>query len=127
MEKEKKFKGKKPQGTVTPAESFIMQPLLQPVLGVTVTKDTDIDDITEDGTSHQIIKGTTFITEVNRESEKDNVKIKEESKLTVEVPEGTILVYQPGHGYVLPDYPFITLDDLREDLKELVDKDGKSL
>lgn len=128
MEKEeKKFKGKRPQGEVTPVESFVMKPYLQPFLGVTVTKDTDIDDITEDGTTHQIIKGTTFITETTKETEKDNVKIKEESKLTVEVPEGTVLVYQPNQGYILPDIPFTTLDAVREDLGLLVDNEGKSL
>ncbi len=120
-------KGKKPQGEVTPVESFVMKPLLQPFLGVTVTKDTDIDDITEDGTTHQTIKGTTFTTETKREYEKDGLKISENSTLTVEVPEGTILVYQPGQGYIVPDYPFVTLDQVREDLSLLVDNEGKSL
>lgn len=121
------MEGKKPQGKVTPVESFVVKPLLQPFLGVTVTKETDIDDITEDGAVHQIIKGTTFTTETKREYEANGLNIKEESTLTVEVPEGTVLIYQPGQGYVVPEVPFTTLDDIREDLKLLVDNEGKSL
>ena len=124
---EEKHTGINPQGKTTPVESFIMKPYLQPFLGVTVTKDTDIDDVTEDGTVHQIIKGTTFTTEAKHEAEKDGLKISEESKLVVEVPEGTVLIYQPGQGYVVPEMPFTTIDNLKEDLNLLVDNEGKSL
>lgn len=127
MEEEKKFVGKNPQGKTTPVETFVIAPNYQPYLGVTVTKDTDIDDITEDGTIHQIIKGTKFITEINRESEQDNVKIKEETKLDIDLQEGMILVYSPGEGYIIPSVPVKTLNEIREDLKEMVDKDGNSL
>lgn len=127
MEEKKKFVGKNPQGKTTPVETFVIAPNYQPYLGVTVTKDTDIDDITEDGTIHQIIKGTKFITEINRESEQDNVKIKEETKLDIDLQEGMILVYSPGEGYIIPSVPVKTLNEIREDLKEMVDKDGNSL
>lgn len=124
---EEKNKGIRPQGEVTPIETFIAKPYLQPFLGVTVTKDTDIDDVTEDGSVHQIIKGTTFITETKKEAEKDGIKINEESKLTVEVPEGTILIYQPGQGYVVPEIPFDTIDNVKNDIGMLVDNEGKTL
>ena len=128
QEKEvKKFKGKNPQGKTTPVESYIIAPHYQPYLGVTISKDTDIDDITEDGTIHQIIKGTKFITEINREKEQDGMKLKEETKLEMDLPEGIRLVYSPGEGYIIPSVPVKTLDEVRDDLKELVDKDGKSL
>lgn len=129
MEETKKiFKGKNPQGTgTTPAESFIIKPFYQPFLGVTISKDTDIDDITEDGKIHQIIKGTTFITEVNDEKEANGIKIKEESKVTLELPEGTILIYQPGTGYTVPEVAVGTIDEVKEELNLLVDKEGKTL
>ena len=127
MKEEKKFKGIRPQGEVTPVETFVIAPSYQPLLGVTVSKDTDIDDVTEDGTVHQIIKGTTFITEVKKEHEANNIKVKEESKLEMEVPEGTVLVYSPGEGYIVPSVPVTTLNKLREDLDLLVDNEGKSL
>lgn len=120
-------KGKKPQGEVTPVETFVIAPSYQPLLGVTISKDTDIDDITEDGTTHQIIKGTTFITEVNKEYEASEVKVKESSRLEMELKEGMILIYSPGEGYIIPSVPVKTLDQLREDLSLLVDNEGKSL
>ena len=120
-------KGKKPQGEVTPVETFVIAPSYQPLLGVTISKDTDIDDITEDGTIHQIIKGTTFITEVNKEYEASEVKVKESSRLEMELKEGMILIYSPGEGYIIPSVPVKTLDQLREDLSLLVDNEGKSL
>jgi hypothetical protein len=127
MEEEKKFKGIRPQGTVTPVETFVVAPNYQPYLGVTVTKDTDIDDITEDGTIHQTIKGTKFITEITRETDKNDIKIKENTKLDIDLPEGTILVYSPGEGYIIPSVPVKTLDQVRQDLELLKDNEGKSL
>lgn len=120
-------KGKKPQGEVTPVETFVIAPSYQPLLGVTISKDTDIDDITEDGTIHQIIKGTTFITEVNKEYEASEVKVKESSRLEMELKEGMILIYSPGEGYIIPSVPVKTLDQVREDLSLLVDNEGKTL
>lgn len=120
-------KGKKPQGEVTPVETFVIAPSYQPLLGVTISKDTDIDDVTEDGTIHQIIKGTTFITEVNKEYEASEVKVKESSRLEMELKEGMILIYSPGEGYIIPSVPVKTLDQVREDLSLLVDNEGKSL
>lgn len=124
---EKKFTGKNPQGKTTPVESFIIKPIYQPFLGVTISKDTDIDDITEDGSIHQTIKGTKFITEIKKEMEQDGIKIKENSNMEIDLKEGMVLIYQPGQGYVIPEYSVTTLDQVREDLKELVDNDGKSL
>lgn len=127
MEEEKKFKGIRPQGTVTPVETFVVAPNYQPYLGVTITKDTDIDDITEDGTVHQIIKGTEFITEIKREMEQNGIKIEEEEHIKMTLKEGTILVYSPGEGYIIPSVPVKTLNQIREDLELLKDNEGKSL
>lgn len=124
---EKKFKGKKPQGEVTPVETFVIAPSYQPLLGVTISKDTDIDDITEDGTIHQIIKGTNFITEAKKEYETNEIKVKEESRLEMELPEGTILVYSPREGYIVPSVPVQTIKQIQEDLSLLVDNKGKTL
>lgn len=127
MEEEKKFKGIRPQGTVTPVETFVVAPNYQPYLGVTVTKDTDIDDITEDGTIHQTIKGTEFITEIKRKIEQDGIPIEEEDNIKMTLKEGTILVYSPGEGYIIPSVPVKTLNQIREDLELLKDNEGKSL
>lgn len=121
---ENKYKGKKPQKKV---ERFIIKPLYRILLGVTVNKDTDIDDVTEDGKVHQTIKGTTFTTEKHDEYERGGIKVKENSTLTVEVPEGTRLVWVDGQGYILPDFEPKTITEVKEDLACLVDKDGNSL
>lgn len=127
MEEEKIFKGKNPQGETTPVETFMIAPHYKPFLGVTISKNTDIDDITEDGTIHQIIKGTKFITEVKRESEQNDIKIKEESKLEMDLPEGIVLIYSPGEGYIIPEVAVSTIDEVKENLDLLVDNEGKTL
>lgn len=103
----------KPQEKV---ERFMIKPHYGLFLGVTVTKDTDIEDETEDGKVHQTIKGTTFTTIKKDEIEKDGVKIQEDSKLVVEVPEGTRLIWIEGQGYILPDFETKTTREVIEDM-----------
>ena len=103
----------KPQEKV---ERFMIKPHYGLFLGVTVTKDTDIEDETEDGKVHQTIKGTTFTTIKKDVIEKDGMKIKEDSKLVVEVPEGTRLVWIDGQGYILPDFEVKTTKEVIEDM-----------
>lgn len=104
----------KPQEKV---ERFMIKPHYGLFLGLTVTKNTDVEDETEDGKVHQIIKGTTFTTIKKDTIEKDGVKISEDSKLTVEVPEGTRLVWVEGQGYILPDFEAKTAREVLEELE----------
>ncbi len=104
----------KPQDKV---ERFMIKPHYGLFLGLTVTKDTDVEDETEDGRVHQTIKGTTFTTVMKDERESNGTKIKEESKLTVEVPEGTRLVWVEGQGYILPDFEPKTTKEVIEDME----------
>lgn len=103
----------KPQEKV---ERFMIKPHYGLFLGITVDKDTDIEDETEDGKVHQTIKGTTFTTIKTDKIEKDGVEIKEDSKLVVEVPEGTRLVWIEGQGYILPDFEVRTTKEVIEDM-----------
>ena len=103
----------KPQEKV---ERFMIKPHYGLFLGVTVTKDTDRKDKTEDGKVYQTIKGTTFTTIKKDEIEKDGVKIQEDSKLVVEVPEGTRLIWLEGQGYILPDFEVKTTKEVIEDM-----------
>lgn len=107
-------KNLKPQKEV---ERFMIKPHYGLFLGVTVNKNTDIEDETEDGKVHQTIKGTTFTTIKKDEIEKDGVKIKEDSKLIVEVPEGTRLIWIEGQGYILPDFETKTTKEVIEDME----------
>lgn len=103
----------KPQEKV---ERFMIKPHYGLFLGVTVTKDTDIEDETEDGKVHQTIKGTTFTTIKKDKRERDGIVIEEDSKLSVKVPEGTRLVWIEGQGYILPDFEAKTTKEIIEDM-----------
>ena len=103
----------KPQENV---ERFMIKPHYGLFLGLTVNKDTDVEDETEDGKVHQTIKGTTFTTIKKEIIEKDGVKIEEDSKLVVEVPEGTRLIWIEGQGYILPDFEVKTTKEVIEDM-----------
>lgn len=104
----------KPQEKI---ERFMIKPHYGLFLGVTVDKNTDIEDETEDGKVHQTIKGTTFTTIKKDLIEKDGLKIEEESKLVVEVSEGTRLVWIEGQGYIVPDFEPKTTKEVIEDME----------
>ncbi len=111
---EQKVKGKKPQEKI---ERFLIRPKYSPLFGVTVTKDTDIDDIARDGIIHQTIKGTEFITEVHNKIKCDEYEFEEESKVTMKLKEGTILIWQEDQGYILPNgIQLTTRKEIREEL-----------
>ena len=44
------------------------------------------------------------------------MKIEEESKLVVEVPEGTRLIWIDGQGYIVPDFEVKTTKEVIEDM-----------
>lgn len=111
-------------------ERFFIAPNYTPVLGLTVTKDTDIEDedYKEDEVSKmtvkQKIKGLKFKTETTLETTlKNGEKMKEKSCVELELKEGTRLVWLDGKGYILPGEKFQTLKEIREDLEYLKDLD----
>ena len=124
MEEEKKFTGKKPQEHV---ERYMIKPHYGLFLGLTVDKNTDVDDVTEDGKIHQTIKGTTFTTEKKDTYERDGITVTEDSKLVVELKEGTRLIWIEGQGYIVPEFEPKSITEVKEDLNMLVDKDGNEL
>jgi hypothetical protein len=114
--------GKKPQKEVI---RFMMKPSYYQYLGLIVDDKTDIDDETEDGKVHQIIKDNKFTTEIKQTIEKaEGITIVEDSKITVDVPNGTRLVWIDGQGYVLPDQEVKTVAEVKKDLEELKDIEG---
>lgn len=113
-----KKKNLKPQEKV---ERFMIKPHYSLLLGVTVTKDTDIEDETEDGRVHQTIKNLVFTTTIKNKYEKDGMKIEEKSKLTINLKEGIRLVWIDNQGYILPDFEPKTTREVLEDMNELKD------
>lgn len=111
-------------------ERFFITPNYTPVLGLTVTKETDIEDEEhkKDKVSEAIIKqkikGTKFITEKTLNTTLGNgTKMKEISRLELDLLEGTRLIWLEGKGYILPGESFQTLNEIREDIECLKDLD----
>lgn len=111
-------------------ERFFITPNYTPVLGLTVTKETDIEDEEhkKDEVSEAIIKqkikGTKFITEKTLNTTLGNgTKMKEISRLELDLLEGTRLIWLEGKGYILPGESFQTLNEIREDIECLKDLD----
>lgn len=111
-------------------ERFFITPNYTPVLGLTVTKETDIEDEEhkKDKVSEAIIKqkikGTKFITEKTLNTTLGNgTKMKEISRLELDLLEGTRLIWLEGKGYILPGESFQTLNEIKEDIECLKDLD----
>lgn len=102
-------------------EVFTIKPNLHQYYGRTVTKDMEFDEYTDDKTVHQTLKDLVLITEINKESEFMDVKSTEHSKLTQELPEGIVLIWNEQQGYVIPDREVYKLKDLKEEIKQIED------
>ena len=100
-------------------ELFTIKPTLHQYYGRTVTKEMEFDEKTDDGTVHQTLKDLVLTTEIKKESEYEGVKSTEYSKLTQELPEGTILIWNEQMGYILPDRPVYKLKDLKEEIAQV--------
>lgn len=100
-------------------ELFTIKPSLRQYYGRTITKEMEFDETTEDKTVHQILKDLVLTTEISKETEYNGIKSTEKSILTQELPEGTILIWDEGLGYILPDREVYKLDDLKEEIKEI--------
>ena len=99
-------------------ELFTIQPSLKQYYGRTVTKEMKFDEFNDDKTIHQTLKNLVLTTIIKKKSEYNGIKSTENSILTQELPEGTILIWDESFGYIIPDRPFYKLDDLKEEIKE---------
>ncbi|MDV3426953.1 MAG: hypothetical protein LIR50_07170 [Bacillota bacterium] len=110
-------------------ELFIVKPNLHQYYGRTVTKEMEFDETTEDGSVHQTLKDLVFTTHVHKESEYNNVKSTEDSKMTQEIPEGTILIWNEQDGYILPNVAVYKIKDLEKEIKTIknIYKDNKDM
>lgn len=100
------------------SELFTIKPNLHQYYGRTVTKEMEFDEYTDDKTVHQTLKDLVLTTEIHRESEFAGVKSTEESKLTQELPEGLILIWNEQQGYIIPDREVYKLKDLKEEISQ---------
>lgn len=109
-------------------ERFFIAPNYTPVLGLTVTPQTDVEDeeIKEDETTKivvkQKIKGLIFKTEKTMTTTlRNGEKMKEKSIVELELKEGTRLIWLEGKGYIFPSDKFQTIKEIKEDVEQLLD------
>lgn len=102
-------------------EYYTLRPNLKQIYGKKVTKDTEFTEKTEDGTVEQEFKDLTLTTTIKKEMEQGGFKIVEESKVTVTMPEGTILIWNEQEGFIVPQYQMCTLDELKEEIADIQD------
>lgn len=100
-------------------EYFIVNPSIQLFGGVEVKKDTEFETYNGDKTVHQTLKNLVLTTEIKRKSEYNGIKSTEESKMTTELPEHTILVWGEQEGYIVPNYQMVRPNDAVNIFKKL--------
>lgn len=100
-------------------ELFTIRPDLRQLYGRTVTKEMKFEETTENGEVTQTLDNLVFTTIINKESEYNGIKSKEESKLVQEIPEGTVLLWTETEGYIIPNVAVYKLKDLEEEIKEV--------
>lgn len=102
-------------------ELFTVKPSLKQYYGRTVTKDTSFEEKTDNKEVHQKLENLVLTTIINKKSEYNGIKSKEYSKLTQEIPEGTVLLWTETEGYIIPNVPVYKLKDLEEEIKQVKD------
>lgn len=102
-------------------EYFVVNPSTKLFGGVIVTKDTEFETQTEDGTIKQKVKDLTLTTTVKKESEYGDYKNTEEGTTTTTMPEGTILIWGEDTGYIIPNYTMVKVEDAIASLETLLD------
>ena len=100
-------------------ELFIVRPNLKQHYGRTITKETKFDEETDDKRVHQTLENLVLTTVVHDEQEFNGVKSTEDSKMTQELPEGTILIWSERDGYILPNVAVYKIKDLEQEIDDI--------
>lgn len=100
-------------------EYYTVKPNLKQIYGRKVTKDTKFTEQTEDGRVHQEFENLTLTTHIKHEVESNGFTISETSELVIKMPEGTILIWDEGEGFIVPQCQMCTLDELKEEITDI--------
>lgn len=100
-------------------EYYTLRPNLKQIYGKKVTKDTEFEEKTEDGTVTQTFKDLVLTTKIKKQEEQGSFKWEEDTTIKVTVPEGTILIWNEQEGFIIPQYQMCTLEDVEEDIKNI--------
>lgn len=98
-------------------ELFTLKPSLKQYYGVTVTKEKEFDEYTDNKEIHQTLKDFVLTTEINKEWEHGGIKSKMNSVITEELPEGTVLIWSEAEGFVVPNVSMCKLKDVEADIQ----------
>lgn len=103
-------------------EYFTIMPQLKQFYGKTVTKDTVFDEKTENGQVTQHFENLTLTTKILKEVEMDDdhpYGVKEETTITIKVPENTILIWNENEGFIVPQTQMTTLKELKRTIDDI--------
>ena len=100
-------------------EYYTLRPNLKQIYGKKVDETTEFKEQTEDGSVYQTFKNLTLTTEIKRKDDLGKIKVEEESKITIKVPSGTILIWNEQEGFIVPQYQMCTLEEVEEDIKNI--------
>lgn len=100
-------------------ELFTVKPSLKQFYGRTVTKDTQFDESTENGEIRQILKSLELTTTVKKTWKQGDIECTLESTLKERMPEGTVLIWNEGDGYIIPNVPMYKLSDLEKEIEQV--------
>lgn len=102
-------------------EYYTVEPNLKQIYGKRVTKDTVFDEQIEDGSITQHFENLTLTTTIKKQSEAGAFKYEEESKISVTMPENTILIWSEESGFIIPECKMTTLEDLVKEIHDIED------
>lgn len=103
-------------------EYYTIKPSLKQYYGIKVNDKTKFDEETEDGVVKQHFEDLTLTTTIYKKTEANEVnpyEIMEESKMTVKMPSGTVLIWDENEGFIISPYQMTTLTDLGKEIREI--------
>ena len=100
-------------------EYYTIKPNLKQIYGKRVDKDTKFEEKTDDGRVHQTFENLTLTTNIKSKVENAGFTIEEDSQIKVTMPEGTILIWDEGEGFIIPEYQMCTLNELSQEIKDI--------
>lgn len=100
-------------------EFFTIKPNLKQFVGITITKETNLEEEVNDYTK-QTLKDLVLTTYINKESVYDKIKTNEKTELSITLKEGMVLIYQEGEGYILPSVKFCSIEEVITESEEVI-------
>lgn len=100
-------------------ELFVEQPNVELKEGIKVSWRTELSY--KNDTVEQVLRNLVLHTVYHEEGTNGLTKYKSESRVTVELNAGDILLFHETRGYYMPPYPVESIDDAISDITALAD------